>query len=153
MELVALLADGREQAQLDEFNKLQWKRLASGLRIKINDEVREGSWQPVDTPINGKASEGFFVYMLWYELVDPKADLGSVVTVEIENQSFLEVPMYLSGYADCRGGWQIRENSAKDLLGDGALLEKANQNPESWTENDAMRKLRVVYALGDQPSP
>jgi hypothetical protein len=137
------------QEQLNAYNQFQWARLASGLRIEINDEVREGSWQPVDTPINGKASEGFFVYLLWYKLQDPKAELGSVVTVEIENQSFQGVPMYLSGYADCRGGWGIRENSAKDLLGDGALIEKANQNPASWTENEAMRKLRVVYALSD----
>ena len=141
--------DNIGQEALDEFNKLQWDRLASGLQIKINDEVREGSWVPVETPINGKANEGFFVYLIWYKLEDPQADLGKLVKVEIENQSFKDVQMYLSGYADCRGGWQIRENSAEELLGDGARVEQANENLASWTEDEAMRKLRVIFALSD----
>jgi len=141
--------DNIGQEALDEFNKLQWDRLAAGLQIKINAEVRAGSWVPVETPINGKANEGFFVFLVWYKLDDPKADLGSVVTVEIENQALKDEKVFLSGYADCRGGWQIRENSAEDLLGEGALLEQANQNVASWTEDPAMRKLRVVYTLSD----
>jgi hypothetical protein len=133
------------QEHVDEFNRLQWNRLASGLRLTVGGRAPEGSWVPADTPVNGRANAGFFVYLLWFRM-DPSERLpvGEVV-VEVENGSFRDVPMYLSGYADTKGSWSVAANSARDILGDGALVREAATNPGSWTVDPAMRRLRVVF--------
>lgn len=142
-----------EQEDIDEFNRLQWERLAAGLQIKINGETPEGAWEPVDTPINGKANAGFFVYMLWFKPDQPDKEWGAKITVEIDNQGYKDLQMYLSGYADSREPWQVTENSAQKLLGEGALVQEANVDPKAWTMDEAMRHLRVVYTRAAPSSP
>jgi hypothetical protein len=137
--------DNIEQKHIDEFNRLQWSRLASGLNIKINEVTPEGSWVPVETPINGKANAGFFVYMLGYKLDEPDVDLGARVSVQIDNQAFPDVKVFLSGFADSRDPWQVKKNSAETLLGKAALVREANLDPKAWTLDSAMRQLLVVY--------
>jgi hypothetical protein len=138
--------EGVQPEQIGEFNKIQWERLIRGLTITVNGTVPEGTWLPVDNPINGKANASFFVYMVWYQLDQPDAVFAPEVVVEVENQAFLDEAMFLSGYADSKGSWQVTHNSAAALLEDGAVNADANTNPASWTQDPAMRKLKVVFA-------
>ena len=99
--------------------------------------------------LNGKAAEGFFVYMVGYAFRDAKAlaDRGAY-TVSVVNAGWAEVPMWYSGSAVAIEPWQVDSNTAVDVLGDKS--ERKLTDPDRWTRDDSMR--RMVVTVSRAPS-
>jgi len=148
------LADGKKpnRKHVAALNEQIWGEIAAGLTVTVDGATPDGAWKPVPSKTNGKGAEGFFVYLVGYELTDAPT-WGSPVVVELSNTGFADVELYLSGMAKADPGWTITENTAEATLGAG---EFSVSDPNSWKQDDALRTLRVVYeraAVEPTPEP
>jgi len=130
---------------IEAFKEMQWKRLTDGLALKINSETREVTWSPLGSPINGRASEGFFVYMVGGRVVPSEGGFSSPLVVELDNQAHIEASMVLSAYAAGAAPWIVLENNALDVLGSRAEMVDVSEDPLGWTRDPALRNLRIVF--------
>ena len=62
---------GRFDELETKFRDVQFERFARDLALEIDGKPAAGKWRPVETPINGKGTEGFFVYMLEFAFTAP----------------------------------------------------------------------------------
>ena len=61
-----------KRRKIKQYNEHQWGTLATNLKFTINGEEVLGEWLPIEHPANGKAVEGFFVYLVSF---NPKKSL------------------------------------------------------------------------------
>ncbi len=147
-DLKAEIEAGRFAALEDEFRDYQFTELARGLETTINGELVDGRWLPVDTPINGRSNEGFFVYILQFSPTEP-VELGRRLEVEVNNHLFERKPLVLSNLVQANDGWQAVEASTEQPpegadLSPGSVAEMA-----LWAEDEDRRSFRVVLVRSE----
>ena len=119
---------------------------ATGLSLYVDDVPATGSWKPVDTPVNGKGTEGFFVYMLEFVFAAPP-DFSDPVRVRLVNHSLEGFEVVLANQAEARDGWRVLESSIPEPeeaveIPRGAAVEK---ELALWSMDPVKRDLRVVF--------
>lgn len=150
VDLLAEIEAGRFKPLEDEFRIAQLELLAKDLRLTVNGESVEGVWRPVDSPVNGRGTEGFFVYMLefdWLESFALPTEIGARVLVRLEIRVLPEEAIVLANVAEASEGWEILESSIPPLqeypeVPQGAVLM---DELGLWTADPVKRDLRVSF--------
>ena len=60
-----------KKRKIKRYNQQQWDNLAESLVFTIDGVPAKGKWRAIDHPANGKASEGFFVYLVSFQFKSP----------------------------------------------------------------------------------
>ena len=149
IDLLAEIEAGRFAELEAKFRDVQLERFAGDLHLELDGSAAAGAWRPVDTPINGKGTEGFFVYMLEFAFARPPA-LGDRVSVRLENRALSDLEVVMANVAEAKAGWQVAESSIPPLAEYPELPEGAEYADELglWSIDPVKRDLRVVFARG-----
>ena len=134
-----------KRRKINQYNQKQWDTLASYLEFTIDGEPIEGEWLPIEHPANGKAAEGFFVYLVSFNPKKPYQQLSTGTEIVIENKSFSDVPMVYTGSAHASSPYVIVSSTAKDILGE--FVDKDLTDPQRWSKDSTLRKMKVVVGL------
>ena len=134
-----------KKRKVAKYNQSIWSDMAAGLSLTIDGEEVEGEWLAIEHELNGKAAEGFFVYMVGYAFREPE-DLVAKdrYTVSVVNTGWSSVPMWYSGSAVALAPWQVDANTARDVLGEKA--ERKLTDPDRWTRDDKIRHMVVAVS-------
>ena len=129
-----------KRRKIRAYNELQWDTLAENLRFSIDGKEAQGKWRPIEHPANGKAAEGFFVYMISFQFErPPEIKVGS--TIIIENTSYLDVPMVYTASSTANPPWTIVKSTSKDILGEGESADLTD--PSRWSTNELLRRIEI----------
>ena len=112
--------------------------LRQHLGLRANDVPVRGSWTAADSPKNGLAGEGSFLYMLQFEPAEPWSLDGERLEIEVVNGAYPGLPLWLSAHVGVAegAGWAATSSTARDLLGDGADLVDVDKEPDGWTTDE-----------------
>ena len=124
-----------------EFFDMQIQRIISGLTVNVDGKPLAVQWQPSDSPINGRADERFFYYFVTFELAD--ALESRACTLEVINRAFAEDQAYYSGWVKPDGSWTMTDTNLT-VLGSAAQAEDVSTIEEAWSNDTALRDLRVT---------
>jgi hypothetical protein len=130
-----------KKRKIKAYNEKQWSELSDNLTFMINGETPKGEWLPINHPANGKAAEGFFVYMVSYNFKTP-VSVSSGMEVILENKAYPEEKMVYSGSVGLKEPFEAEKNSFEDVLGENQNLELSD--PKRWTTDANLRKLELV---------
>jgi hypothetical protein len=130
-----------KKRKIRAYNEKQWSTLAESLRFTIDGVEASGQWLAIEHPANGKAAEGFFVYLVSFQFETPVV-LNNDSTVEIHNAAYPNVPMVYTASASASEPWKIQKNSAKDILLDGEKAELTD--PKRWSTDSKLRTLTIT---------
>ena len=134
-----------KKRKVEKFNQSIWSAMADGLTLTVDDVSVKGAWMPIEHELNGKAAEGFFVYMVGYAFRDPAVLTSrSRYTVSVANTGWTDVPMWYSGSAVALEPWQVDANTAQDVLGEKS--ERKLTDPDRWTRDEKMRQMVVTVS-------
>lgn len=131
-----------KEKKLETWNTTTWDKMAAGLTLTIDGEPAKGAWRPIEHPANGKGAEGFFVYMVGFDLQQELPAKG--YTLRIENRSYPDEEMVYSGSATAQGGYKVTKDSSREIL--GTEVDTPLSNPGRWTTDAKMRDLEVTVA-------
>lgn len=129
----------KQQKALEDWNTSTWDKMAEGLTLTVDGEPVKGTWRPIEHPTNGKGAEGFFVYLVGFDLQQELPKEGYVL--RIENRSYPDKPMVYSGSATAQGPWELVRDSSRDALGD--QVDTPLSNPGRWSKDPAMRDIEI----------
>jgi hypothetical protein len=151
LDLMAEIEAGRFEELEAKFRDVQLERFAGALALEVDGKSAAGKWRPVDTPINGKGTEGFFVYMLEFAFDSPPA-LGERVEVLLHNKALPGLEVVMANVAEASGRWRVLESSIPPPAEYPELPEGAEYSEELglWSIDPAKRDLRVVFARAAQ---
>ena len=139
-----------KQKKIDSYTKKQWKLLGDSLTYTIDGKKQKGKWFAIDDPANGKAAEGFFVYLISFQpKKKPALKNGSII--EIKNSAYPEEKMVYSASVYDSPSWSIKSSTAQDVLGDNQFADITSE--ERWTRDDSLRTLRIEVAQKKTASP
>lgn len=140
-----------KRRKVTRYNEAIWKQMADGLALTVDGEPLRGEWLAIEHELNGKAAEGFFVYMVGYAFDDPAGlTKRSTYTVKVVNTGFSGVPMWYSGSAVALEPWVVGVNTAREVLGEKSTRKLTD--PDRWTRDDRMREMVVSFERG-APEP
>jgi len=147
LDLMKEIEAGRFDALEAKFRDLQFESFAKDLSLSIDGQPASGKWRPAETPINGKGTEGFFVYMLEFAFTTPPK-LGDRVTVRLENKTLPEAQVVMANVAEASGGWRVVESSIPPPEKYPDLPEGAQYSDDLalWSIDPVKRDLRVVFS-------
>ena len=129
------------------YNEGIWKQMADGLSLTVDGESIRGEWLAIEHDLNGKAAEGFFVYMVGYAFADPVGlTKRSAYRVKVVNTGFAGVPMWYSGSAVAIEPWTVGVNTAGEVLGEKSTRKLTD--PDRWTRDERMREMVVAFERG-----
>lgn len=131
-----------KEKKLEAWNTATWDKMAAGLSLSIDGVPAKGTWRPIEHPANGKGAEGFFVYMVGFDLQQELPAEG--YTLRIENRSYPDEEMVYSGSATAGGPYKITADSSREILGDE--VDTPLSNPGRWTKDAKMRDLDVTVS-------
>ncbi|MBM75707.1 MAG: hypothetical protein CMK59_09930 [Proteobacteria bacterium] len=131
-----------KKRKIKDYNKKQWDQMAKGLSFTLNGVPVEGEWLPIEHPANGKAAEGFFVYLLSFRPNNAYAPLNPGDEIIIKNQSYLDLPMVYTGSAYASAPYTIADSTAKQILGENK--DKDLNDPERWSTDANLRTMVVT---------
>ena len=99
--------DPREvkKRKIRQYNERQWKLLAESLVFTIDGRAVDGEWLAIEHPSNGKAAEGFFVYLVSFRHDGPSGALDDGSIIEIENKAYLDAGKLQVGVLDRGMAW------------------------------------------------
>ena len=127
-----------KQKKIDTYTKKQWKLLGDALSYTIDGVPQKGKWFPIDDPSNGKAAEGFFVYLITFKAKKkPKLNEGSVI--ELINTAYPAEKMVYSASVYDSDVWSIKSSTANDVLGENQFSPITSE--ERWTRDETLRNL------------
>ncbi len=151
IDLIAEIEAGRFEPLEDEFRADQLTRFGAGLELFIDGRPVSGSWQPVDSPANGLATEGFFVYMLEF-VFDRPPELGERVEVRLEARLLQEKSLMMANVVQAKDGWEVVQSSIPPPEEYPELPEGAALGAELglWSEDPVKRDLRVSFARSSE---
>jgi hypothetical protein len=136
------------------------EQLSRGASVGSGGQPVEGRWMPLDDPRNGKSAEGSFTYFLRFEPHQPWDLSAGRLELELQSEAYPDLPLWLASYAVVEpemSSWRVNENSARALIGDAADDAEAMLQPEGWTQDQALRTLRLVFERqpeqAEEPSP
>ena len=130
-----------KKRKIKAFNEKQWSELSDNLTFTVNGETPKGEWLPINHPANGKAAEGFFVYMVSYNFKTP-VSVNSGMEVHLENKAYPEEKMVYSGSVGLKEPFEAEKNSFDDIMGENQNLELSD--PLRWTTDANLRNLHLV---------
>ena len=130
-----------KRRKIKAYNNQQWNALANSLTFTVDGTPLSGEWLAIDHPANGKATEGFFVYMVSF-MFDTVPTFDDDVTVEIVNSAFMDSPMVYSGSATTKEPWMVEMSTSKTILGDNESADLTD--PLRWSKDAALRTMTVV---------
>ena len=142
-EIGAAVDDHTEvkRRKIKAYNNQQWTTLANSLTFTVDGTPVSGEWLAIDHPANGKATEGFFVYMVSF-MFETTPSFDDDVTIEIANTAFLDSPMVYSGSATSKEPWVVETSTSKTILGDNETAELTD--PLRWSKDAALRTMTIV---------
>jgi hypothetical protein len=146
LDLLEEIEAGRFDELESKFRDIQFESFIETLTLTIDGKPAAGEWRPVDTPINGKGTEGFFVYMLEFAFTTPPR-LGKRVAVRLENKAVPNAEVVMANVAEASGGWRVAESSIPPPekppeLPPGAQL---TEDISLWSIDPVKRDLRVTF--------
>ena len=106
LDLLAEIEKGRVEELEEEFRRGQFEQMAQGLTVEIDGKPAGGRFRAADTPINGRATEGFFVYVLEYAFERPPR-LPRRLEIAVTNRLYQGVDMVFANHVEARGGWRV----------------------------------------------
>lgn len=130
-----------KKRKIKAFNEKQWSELSDNLTFTVNGETPKGEWLPINHPANGKAAEGFFVYMVSYNFKTP-VSVNSGMEVHLENKAYPEEKMVYSGSVGLKEPFEAEKNSFDDIMGENQNLELSD--PLRWSTDANLRNLHLV---------
>ena len=141
-EIGAAVSDPKDvkRRKINAYNKAQWDALSDNLTFTVNGEPAKGEWLAIDHPANGKATEGFFVYMVSFKF-SKAIDLGSTVNVVIQNSAYPDSKMVYSGSATAKEPWVVDSSTSKEVLGENESADLTD--PKRWSTSDALRTMSI----------
>lgn len=132
-----------------EFFLSQLDSIASGLAVTLDGEPLAVTWKPADSPINGRADERFFYYFVSFEAEDALPDRACELV--INNRAFADEQAYYSGWIRPLSGWTVTESNLR-ALGTAAEAEDVSEVKEAWSNDAAVRDLRVRLVPAEAPA-
>jgi hypothetical protein len=137
----------------DAFNDTTWRELGEGIELTIDGTAVGLDWQPVDTPINGKASERFFLYLIEssWQIPTHLTDFSA----RVSNTAYVEQEMFLTASTQSQPPWSLHQSSARTLLRGGVCwTDGGPENPSGstdrkgtvWLKDDQLRTLEAHYS-------
>ena len=146
LDLLKEIEAGRFDELESKFRDIQFETFAKTLALSIDGKPAVGQWRPVETPINGKGTEGFFVYMLEFAFSTPP-QLGKRVAVRLENKALPEAQVVMANVAEASGGWRVAESSIPPPEKYPDLPEGAQYADDIalWSIDPVKRDLRVTF--------
>lgn len=130
-----------KKRKIRAYNELQWNTLAENLSFTVDGNPMKGQWLAIDHPANGKAAEGFFVYMVSFQF-ETSPDLKDGSTIVIHNASYPDSPMVYTASATASPPWSVASSTAQEILGEGENSELTD--PKRWSEDSRLRTLTVT---------
>ena len=130
-----------KKQKVEAFDQATFDAMASGLTLTIDGQVQDVAWRPIAHEMNGKAAEGFFLYMVQTHV--PAGDLPAEgYTAVVTNTGYADEEMVYSGGANAVEPWTITGSTADELLGEKKGL--ALDEPDRWTRDAGMRTFSVT---------
>jgi hypothetical protein len=126
-----------------EFFASMLKRVADGLSVQIDGAALPGDWTAADSPINGRADEQFFYYIVTFE--KPGVLPAGGGQLQLINRVIEDQEAYYSGWIRPGGGWRVTESNL-NALGQSAQTEDVSEIKEAWSKDAALRNLEVRFA-------
>jgi hypothetical protein len=163
IDIFAEIEKGRSSELEAEFRQAQFERLAQGLELTLDSATPAGSWQPADTPINGKASEGFFIYILEWQprdalalgkspnkRPDQRADKrsGRRLDVTVRNRLFAENSVVFANLVATEG-WRLLDSSTPQPSAGADLTLGSEAEAALWSDDPQRRSFTVVLERQD----
>lgn len=141
-EIGATVSDPKDvkRRKINAYNKAQWSALSENLTFTVNGEPAKGEWLAIDHPANGKATEGFFVYMVSFKFTKALT-LGSKVDIAIQNSAYPDSKMVYSGSATAKEPWIVDSSTSREVLGEAESAELTD--PKRWSTSDALRTMNI----------
>lgn len=130
-----------KQKKIDAYTKKQWKLLGDSLSYSIDGIPQKGKWFPIDDPSNGKAAEGFFVYLVTFK-AKKKPELKEGSIIELINTAYPDEKMVYSASVYDSNIWSIKSSTAKDVLGENQFAPITSE--ERWTRDETLRNLKFI---------
>ena len=145
-EIGAAVSDPKDvkRRKINAYNKAQWSALSENLTFIVNGEPANGEWLAIDHPANGKATEGFFVYMVSFKF-NKAPIIGTEVNVVIQNSAYLDSKMVYSGSAIAKEPWVVDSSTSKEVLGDAEAADLTD--PKRWSTSEALRTMTISAHL------
>ncbi len=132
---------GEEQDR--QFFQSMLQALGDGLTVTVDGKRVEGSWTAADSPINGRADDRFFYYIVTFRKAGAIPTAGGAI--EVLNDCFPGVQSYYSGWIRPSPSWQVRESNLT-ALGAAAQAEDVSEIKEAWSNDEALRNLSATLA-------
>jgi hypothetical protein len=151
LDLMEEIEAGRFEKLEDQFRDHMFQELGEGLSVAIDGQTVPGDWRSVETPINGKANEGFFVYMLEFVPKSPPV-LADSLEVVIHNRLYPGENIIFAGYAEAKADWRVVESSAPQPPPGVDLTPGSAAELDMWTTDPALRAFKVSLSR-TQPKP
>jgi hypothetical protein len=143
LDLKEEIEAGRFDALEEQFKQELFATMGEGLSLEVDGRAVAGSWEPADTPMNGRASEGFFVYLLEFEPAEPW-QLGERVRVRVTNDLYRDRNIVLANYVETGPDWTLLESSSPQPPPGADLTVGAPAELEMWSQDPEYRDFRVV---------
>ena len=132
---------GEEQDR--EFFQTMLQKLGDGLSVTLDGKPLEGAWAAADSPINGRADDRFFYYIVTF--ARPGAVPSAGGAIEVVNGCFPGVEAYYSGWIRPSTAWQVLETNLTGL-GTAAQAEDVSEIKEAWSNEESLRNLSATVA-------
>ena len=141
-EIGATVSDPKDvkRRKINAYNKAQWDALSDNLTFTVNGQPAKGDWLAIDHPANGKATEGFFVYMVSFKFAKAQ-NLDSELEVVIENSAYPDSKMVYSGSATAKAPWVVDTSTSKEVLGENESADLTD--PKRWSTSEALRNMTI----------
>lgn len=143
LDLLAEIEKGRVEELEEEFRRGQFEEMARALAVEIDGKPANGRFRAADTPINGRATEGFFVYVLEYAFEQPPRPAGRL-ELTVKNQLYPGVDMVFANHVEARGGWRVISASTPQPPPGADLTVGSPEEAAMWGADESRREFRVV---------
>ena len=134
----------------DAFRQAQFVRLAEGIELLVQGQPADGGWKPAETPINGRGSEGFFVYMLEFAF-DQRPDLASPLELEIRNDLYPGSEILFANYLRAEDGWAVVEASTPQPPPGADLSFGSEDEMAMWSDDESRRRFQATVRRVNAP--
>jgi hypothetical protein len=132
-----------KKRKIKAYNEKQWNALADNLIYTVDGKAVQGEWLAINHPANGKAAEGFFVYMVSFNYKKAPA-LQNNSTITIENQTYPETKMVYSGSVTVKEPWNLVSSTTNSILGENETADLSD--PNRWSTNSELRTITAVIS-------
>ncbi len=143
IDLIAAIEAGRIEELESSFKEAQFERLAAELSLSLDGKLAPSDWRPVDNPINGRGSEGFFVYML--ELIVDEPSGGRRLEVSLRNDNFSSAQVMFANLTSAEGRWQVQEATVEQPPAGADLTIGSEAELALWSSEESRRRFDVTF--------